>query len=65
MIDKGLGDTIERITKVTGIKNVVKTVTEAFGIEDCGCHKRKDSLNNPNLIINKTFYKLKNGNNTN
>ena len=39
--DKGLGDTIERITKATGIKKVVKSVMG----DDCGCNERKDKLN--------------------
>jgi|TARA_B100001094_G_C17376731_1_gene415008 hypothetical protein len=41
---KGLGDTIEKITKATGIKKVVDTVSKATG-KDCGCNKRKDTLN--------------------
>lgn len=41
---KGLGDTIEKITKATGIKKVVDTVSKATG-KDCGCDKRKDTLN--------------------
>lgn len=41
---KGLGDTIENITKVTGIKAVVEAVSEAAGI-DCGCEGRKELLN--------------------
>ena len=41
---KGLGDTIENITKATGIKKVVEAVSEATGI-DCGCEDRKDLLN--------------------
>ena len=49
---KGLGDTIEKITKATGIKKVVNTVAKATG-KDCGCNKRKQTLNerfpyNPN-----------------
>ena len=42
---KGLGDTIESITKATGIKKAVETVTKAAGVKDCGCGKRKDALN--------------------
>ena len=54
---KGLGDTIEKITKATGIKKVVDTVAKATGIKkvvdtvskvvkkDCGCGERKDTLN--------------------
>ena len=34
---KGLGDSIEKITKVTGIKSL--------GKKDCGCNKRKEKLN--------------------
>ena len=49
---KGLGDTIEKITKATGIKKVVDKVGEVTG-KDCGCNKRKQDLNrkfpyNPN-----------------
>jgi len=41
---KGLGDTIEKITKATGIKKVVDTVSKAVN-KDCGCGARKDTLN--------------------
>lgn len=41
---KGLGDTIDKITTVTGIKKVVEKVSEVTG-EDCGCKKRRDALN--------------------
>lgn len=39
--DKGLGDTVERVTKATGIDKVVKWVAG----EDCGCQERKEKLN--------------------
>tara|TARA_R100000963_G_C4540680_1_gene37943 strand:+ start:83 stop:484 length:402 start_codon:yes stop_codon:yes gene_type:complete len=42
---KGLGDSIEKFTKKTGIKKVVETVTKAVGIDDCGCDERKKALN--------------------
>jgi len=41
---RGLGDTVEKFTKATGIKQVVDTIAKATG-KDCGCSKRKDSLN--------------------
>jgi len=44
MKSKGLGDTIEKITKATGIKKVVETVSKATG-KECGCKKRQDTLN--------------------
>jgi hypothetical protein len=58
MKSKGLGDTIEKFTTKTGIKKAVKVISEAVGVEDCGCDKRKKKFNSPNLIINKTFYKI-------
>ena len=44
MESKGLGDSIEKITKKTGIKVVVKKIS---GITDkpCGCGGRRDVLN--------------------
>jgi hypothetical protein len=41
---KGLGDTIEKITKVTGIKKVVDKISEVTG-KSCGCKARKEKLN--------------------
>jgi len=41
---KGLGDTIEKITTVTGVKKVVDAVAGAVK-KDCGCGKRRDTLN--------------------
>jgi hypothetical protein len=52
----GLGDTISNITTITGIKKVVDKVSNATGVP-CGCSKRQENLNNPELLINKIFYK--------
>ena len=41
---KGLGDTLEAITEATGIKTVVEVFSKATGL-DCGCDKRKETLN--------------------
>jgi len=51
-----LGDSIEKITKKTGIKKAVGVLSKATG-HDCGCSARKEKLNNPNLKINKILYK--------
>jgi hypothetical protein len=40
----GVGDTVEKITKATGIKAAVDGVFDALG-KDCGCDKRKKVLN--------------------
>ena len=42
---KGLGDSIEKFTKVIGIKSIVNTVNKLRGKKDCGCAKRRDILN--------------------
>ena len=42
--DRGLGDTVERITTKTGIKKAVDYVSDKTGV-DCGCTTRKEHLN--------------------
>tara|TARA_R110000796_G_scaffold247581_1_gene373151 strand:+ start:2556 stop:2711 length:156 start_codon:yes stop_codon:yes gene_type:complete len=44
MESQGLGDTVEKITKVTGIKSLVDRVSEGLNIP-CGCQQRKEKLN--------------------
>jgi hypothetical protein len=41
MKDKGLGDSIEKVLKATGIDKVAKKVLG----DDCGCEERKNKLN--------------------
>jgi hypothetical protein len=43
---RGLGDTIAKFTHATGIAKAVEVVTEALGIEDCGCGGRQEWVNN-------------------
>jgi hypothetical protein len=56
MKSKGLGDSIHKFTKATGIKTVVDKVSSGLNIP-CGCDGRRQSLNNL-VPYNKTF-KLK------
>ena len=42
---RGLGDSIEKFTKATGIKNIVDKVNKLRGVKDCGCGERKYQLN--------------------
>lgn len=44
---RGLGDTVEKITKVTGIKKVADTIARVKkGTETCTpCQQRRDALN--------------------
>tara|TARA_R100001369_G_scaffold48135_1_gene74612 strand:+ start:14 stop:172 length:159 start_codon:yes stop_codon:yes gene_type:complete len=45
MESKGLGDSIERFTKATGIKTLAQATAKFLGKKDCGCNKRKETLN--------------------
>lgn len=51
---RGLGDSVEKLTKATGIQSLVKKVAP-----NCGCQARQEALNDPNLLVNKIFYKEK------
>jgi hypothetical protein len=42
---KGLGDSIAKITKATGLDKVAQGMAKAAGKSDCGCDKRRDTLN--------------------
>ena len=56
MKSRGLGDSIEKFTKATGIKTVVDRVSEGLNIP-CGCEGRREALNRM-VPYNKQF-KLK------
>ena len=44
MKSRGLGDTVAKITKATGIKAVVDKVSDMTR-KPCGCDERRDTLN--------------------
>ena len=44
MKSKGLGDSIEKVTKATGIKKATEWIFDKLG-KDCGCDARKEKLN--------------------
>ena len=41
----GLGDSIAKFTKATGINSLAQMGAKAVGKKDCGCNKRKEALN--------------------
>jgi len=41
---RGLGDSIERVAKATGVSRLVEAGSKIIK-KDCGCSKRRDSLN--------------------
>ena len=44
-LSRGLGDSIARFTRSTGISNLAQMGARALGKKDCGCKKRRDTLN--------------------
>ena len=44
MKSKGLGDSIHKFTKATGIKRMVDTVSKGLNIP-CGCEGRREAMN--------------------
>lgn len=46
-----LGDLVYYITKYTGIKWLVNKITKWYGIEDCGCDRRRDEWNDINIDL--------------
>jgi hypothetical protein len=42
---KGLGDTVEKITHFFGLHLMAEKIARVFGKEDCGCTRRRDKLN--------------------
>jgi hypothetical protein len=42
---KGLGDTIAKFTHATGLDKVAEATAKMAGLEDCGCNKRRRTLN--------------------
>ncbi len=57
MKSRGLGDSIHKFTKATGVKSVVDRVSKGLNIP-CGCEGRRDALNKLMPYDNK--FKLKN-----
>ena len=44
IMDKGLGDSIHRFTKATGIKSAVDRMSQALD-KPCNCNQRRETLN--------------------
>ena len=42
---RGLGDDIEKVMKSMKVDELVDRITRSLGIDDCGCNKRRDKLN--------------------
>ena len=42
---KGFGDTIAKVTHATGLDKAADVIAKAMGKDDCGCNKRRKTLN--------------------
>tara|TARA_R110002020_G_scaffold16533_6_gene58385 strand:- start:4321 stop:4491 length:171 start_codon:yes stop_codon:yes gene_type:complete len=42
---KGLGDSIEKFTRKSGLKTIMGLAGYDEGKKDCGCNKRREMLN--------------------
>ena len=67
--DRGLGDTVHRFTKATGIKTMVDRISHGLNIP-CGCEGRQEAMNimfpyrrNKNKTNGKQTNQKKNGGN--
>lgn len=56
---EGFGSFIAKAAKYIKADIAADKIAKAIGKEDCGCSKREEVLNNPNLLVNKVFYKNK------
>ena len=56
MKSRGLGDTIHKVTKATGIKTIVDRVSKGLNVP-CGCEGRRQALNR--LVPYDKQFKLK------
>lgn len=53
----GVGDTVESVLKATGVHYMANAIKNGSPVIPCEpCKKRKENLNNPDLLINKIFY---------
>lgn len=56
---EGFGSDIAKTAKLIGAEKAAQRIAKSLGYEDCGCKDREKALNDPNLLVNKIFYKNK------
>ena len=45
-----------KIAKLIKADVTAEQLSKILGYKDCGCSKRQEALNNPELLVNKVFY---------
>lgn len=57
---QGFGDDVKKLAKMVKADKAADKIAKALGMNDCGCDKRAEALNNPNLLVNKLLYNKEN-----
>jgi hypothetical protein len=55
----GFGSDLSKAAKFVRADIAADRIAKSLGFEDCGCSERAKALDNPDLLINKIFYKNK------
>ena len=53
----GFGSDLAKAAKFVRADIAADKIAKALGYEDCGCSARAEALDNPDLLVNKIFYK--------
>lgn len=53
----GFGSDLAKAAKFVRADIAADRIAKALGFEDCGCAGRAEALDDPNLLVNKIFYK--------
>ena len=55
----GFGSDLAKAAKFVRADIAADRIAKALGYEDCGCAGRAEALDDPDLLVNKIFYKNK------
>jgi hypothetical protein len=53
----GFGSDLAKAAKFVRADIAADKIAKALGYDDCGCSGRAAALDNPDLLVNKIFYK--------
>jgi len=61
----GFGSDLAKAVRFVRADIAADRIAKALGYDDCGCSGRAAALDNPDLLVNKIFYKNKEDNEIN
>jgi len=62
---QGFGTDLSKAARFVRADIAADRIAKALGYEDCGCAARAEALDNPDLLVNKIFYKKQEDNDIN